>query len=363
MADSCYFPLPTQVAQIDARWLTAALRQRTPDVTVIGFEIIEVIDTTTTKLRIRLQLNDAGKRAGIPDQVILKGGFKPHSREPAMAHMHEREVRGYRDVFPVVPLPHPACYFADYDPTGPQGIIIMEDLTTRGVTICHATRPQSFEQVALRLTYLARFHAATWDSEEIAPGRKWEELPDFFDVMRGFFARCSSRENWDRFMTMPRGVATTFRLRDRDWMRDSWDKVCRYSKTLPRCVLHGDVHLGNLYIEPDGTPGFFDTLASTGPGMLEVSYHISASVDIADRADWEGALVQHYLAELERNGVTPIGFDEAMHQYGVFLLYGLFIWQTTESHFQTEAVNTANCARMSAACLDHDLIGLMVALK
>ena len=48
-----------------------------------------------------------------------------------------------------------------------------------------------------------------------------------------------------------------------------------------------------------------------------------------------------------------------MRQYAIFLIYGLFIWQTTESHFQPEAVNTANNARMSAALLDHDVIGLL----
>lgn len=146
-------------------------------------------------------------------------------------------------------------------------------------------------------------------------------------------------------------------------MVDAWNAMHRYALGLPHCVLHGDVHLGNLYIEPDGTPGFFDTLASHGPGMLEVSYHISASVDIADRAGWEGALVQVYLDELARSGATPPSFDEAMRQYAMFLIYGLFIWQTTESHFQPEAVNTANCARMSAALLDHDVMGLLQALK
>lgn len=79
-------------------------------------------------------------------------------------------------------------------------------------------------------------------------------------------------------------------------MVDAWDRMVRFSQQLPRCVLHGDVHLGNLYTEQDGSPGFFDTLASRGPGMLEVSYHMSAAVDQADRPRWEGALVKVYLA-------------------------------------------------------------------
>ena len=103
--------------------------------------------------------------------------------------MHEREVRGYRDVLPVLKLPSPACYFADYDTDRQQGIIIMDDLVARGVTFCHALKPQTHEQVARRLTALAQFHAKTWASAEIAPGGRWGDLVDFFDVMQDFFDR------------------------------------------------------------------------------------------------------------------------------------------------------------------------------
>jgi hypothetical protein len=127
-------------------------------------------------------------------------------------------------------------------------------------------------------------------------------------------------------------------------------------------VLHGDVHLGNLYVDVDGAPGFFDPLASRGPGMLEVSYHVSASIDAADRPAWEGELVGHYLDELRGHGVHPPRFEEAMRQYAIFLIYGLFIWLTTESHYQAETVNTANAARVSAAMLDRDTAALIAAL-
>jgi hypothetical protein len=349
-----YFPLPVTVEAVTAAWLTAALRQRNPGVTVNGIEVIDTVFTTCSKIRLRLDRDQAARDAGIPELLIVKGGFQEHGR--VLCHMHEREVRGYRDVYPVIPLPHPACYFADYDPQAKQGIIIMEDLVAKGVEFCHATKPQTFRQVADRLSVLAGYHAATWASPELEPGGKWGDFVDFFDVMQGFFDDKSSPENWQRFITAPRGVAASTRFHDRDWMLDAWRKVVNYGQRLPHCLLHGDIHLGNLYIDVDGTPGFLDTLASRGAGMLEVSYHISASVDVADRAAWEGALVQHYLSELARHGATPPSFEEAMEQYVIFLLYGYFIWLTTESHYQPEAVNTANTMRMNTAMLDHDML-------
>jgi hypothetical protein len=359
-------PLPTAIEEITPQWLTTALRMKYPGVTVRNVEVLDIIRSTCTKIRLRLDLNEEARRAGIPELVVLKGGFEPHSRQlGSLGAMHEREVRGYRDVLSVVKLPSPAMYFADYDADRMQGIIIMEDLAARGVTFCHALKPHTHEQVARRLTALAQFHAKTWaspDSPNFAPGGKWGDLEDFLLACKPFFDVKTSPENWRRFVSSPRGAASSIRFHDREWIVDAFDRVSRFAQTLPHCVLHGDTHLGNLYIDPDGTPGFLDTLASRGPGILEVSYHVSCALDVADRARWEGALVQHYLDELVRNGVDVPGFDEAMRQYGVFLLYGYFIWITTESNYQTEVVNTANAARSSAAMIDHDIVNLIEAL-
>jgi aminoglycoside/choline kinase family phosphotransferase len=271
-------------------------------------------------------------------------------------------VRGYRDIFPEIPLPSPACYFSDFDAARGQGIIIMDDLAARGVTFCHALKPQSPEQVARRLGVLAKFHAASWDSDALRPGGKWGDLADFFDVMRGFFERYSELAVWQGYVDLPRGAATSVRFHDRDWLVRSWGRLTAYAQQLPHCILHGDIHLGNLYIDTDGTPGFFDTLASRGPGMLEVSYHVSAALDSAERPGAEVALVQHYLEELRRAGADAPTLDDAIRQYGIFLLYGHFIWMTTDAYRQTEAVNTANAARVSSAMLDHDTIGLLEGL-
>lgn len=345
-------PLPLMLEQIDAEWMTRALRTRAPGVSCRAVEIVEVINGTCTKIRLRLDLDDAGKAAGILENVILKGGFEAHSRE--MSHVHEAEVRGYRDLYPFVDLPVPSCYFADYEEDAQQGIVVLEDLRVRDVEFCSALRPQSFEQTQARLSALARFHAQTWESRELAPGGRWQGMPEAEPTLRAYMDQYLLKpEEWRRFVLSARGAATSVHFHDLQRVIASFDKLVTLSRRLPACVLHGDTHLGNLYHNADGSPGFLDSLPGRGPAMMEIAYHLAGALDIADRRRWEGPLIQHYLAELHRHGVAAPDFDDAMEYYAAFLLNGHIIFMVNESFYQPEAINTAYTARFSAAMIDH----------
>jgi hypothetical protein len=350
-------PLPTTLEEITAEWLTAALRTKAPGVTVRGVEVLDMNRGTCTKIRLKLDLDEAGRAAGVPEQVILKGGFEPHSR--AMGFMHEQEVRGYRDVLPVLKLPAPACYFADYDEERLQGLIVMEDLTLRGVAFCNPLVPHSFEAVARRLEVLAAFHAQTWASPDFAPGRRWGWATDTARQFLTYFDATFPPDVWKAFVDSPRGAAASVRFHSRDWMIEALKALVRLSDRLPHAMIHSDTHLGNLYVDRDGEPGFFDSLAGRAPPMLEVTYHMGGALDEADRPRWEGALVQHYLEALKANGVDAPGFDEAFFQYRCFLAYGYAVFIINESVFQKEAINTAYTARFSAAMLQHDTADLL----
>jgi hypothetical protein len=272
------------------------------------------------------------------------------------------EVRGYREVLHTLKLHSPACYFADFDPARQQGIVIMEDLVARGVTFCNPLQPQTHDQVARRLSSLARFHAQTWNSPGFASGGPWswtdDWMPSFVIHMRQYLEPAI----WRGFVQSPRGAAASVRFHDRGWMSEALERMSLLSQRLPRCVAHGDTHLGNLYVDPDGTPGFFDSLPQRGPALLEVAYHMAGALDPADRRRSEGALLQHYLDELGLNGVDPPRFEDSLRNYAAFLAYGYCVFLINESYYQSEAINTAYTARFSAAMLDHDTIGLLQAI-
>ena len=170
-------------------------------------------------------------------------------------------------------------------------------------------------------------------------------------------------ELWEKMIALPRGAAASVRFHDLGWMKTTLDRLGRFAKRLPTVLIHGDTHLGNLYVDTDGEPGFFDSLPHLATPMYEVSYHIAGALDPADRRAHERALVSGYRDELRRCGIDPPPLDALMHQYGCFLANGYAIFLVNASEFQPEAINTAYTARFSAAMLDHDTIGLIAGLE
>jgi aminoglycoside phosphotransferase (APT) family kinase protein len=160
-------------------------------------------------------------------------------------------------------------------------------------------------------------------------------------------------------MAMPRGAAVPMILHDREWMAGALAKLEAYHKQFPVCIVHGDTHLGNLYIEPDGTPGFLDAQTNRGPWQFEVNYHLIVALDMLDRRQWEKPLLVRYLEALRSHGVDAPSFEEAWEAYRRETAYGYFIFAINENEFQTEAVNTAEAARFACAAIDHDTVRLL----
>lgn len=347
MSKASVYPLPLAPEAITAEWLSAATGHR-----VEHAEVTEVILGTSTKIQVRVE------SPALPASIIVKGGFEDHS--PMMKEMYANEINFYRHIAPALPIHTPTCWFAGSDPTSHQSIVIMDDLAARNVTFLHAQRPESYAAVERRLGALARFHAASWNDPGLAPGGRWDWVVDrFSDWSMVYAERYLKPEVWQHYCESPRGAAISVRLHDVAWMRRSLTEFASIQQTGTMCIVHGDTHLGNLYVEADGTPGFLDSQPARGSPFMEVSYHVVCALDLADRRAWEKDLLRHYLAELTAAGVAAPGWDEAWLRYRQFIAYGLFIFLINETRFQTEAINTAYAARFGAAMLDHEVLDLV----
>lgn len=348
-------PLPLTFDELDGEWLTQALETQAPGAVVNHFEIVDVVHGNCTKVRLRLDMNEAGRRAGIPETVILKTGFESHSRAAGFAL--QVEPMAYRDIMPTSGLNGPRCYFADFDGERIQGATIMEDLGNRNVTFGTPLQARSQDDIAATLSLLAHYHSQTWGCADFAPGSPLDWVKTAAPFTRPVPRSWLEAVNWDQFLEMPRAAAFSTRFQDRLWAIDALNRVEILSRQVPNCVIHGDSHIGNVFFEPDGTPGFYDITPRRAPAMGEVCNHIVLALDMADRPRWERALVQHYLDELGRRGAADVpSLDDAMRQYSVFLVetYGTVI--TNRAAVMAESWITAYAARCSAAMLDNDTI-------
>lgn len=362
---SAPFALPTAVGEVDEALLTRMISDARPGVEVTRAELVDQVPGASTKLWFRLAYNDVGQAQGLAASVVLKGGFEAHSR--SMAFMHESEARFYAEVAPITPMTTPACYFAGVDRHAGQSIVVLEDLGRKAVTFCRAHQPLSYPQLARFLDAQARYHAHWWDSPQLADGGEFDWiLPQLRNLAEGGYRsrvlqpELWAPETWSRFLALPRCAAIPRALHDAARLRQALMNLGERQAVMPVTLSHGDTHLGNLYIDREGQPGFLDAQIRRSTWTQDVAYHMVAALDIEDRRRWERALLAHYLGRLEAYGVRAPAFDEAWLAYRCEIAYGLFVWMLNDNAFQTETVNTYVAARFGAAATDHDSLALLL---
>src|SRR3546814_9190384 len=102
---------------------------------------------------------------------------------------------------------------------------------------------------------------------------------------------------------------TAYEMRISDWSSD----VCSSDLTL----LHGDTHLGNIYLLPDGRAGLLDwQLVVRGHHMHDVNYIVTTALSIGDRRNHERDLLAYYLDRLKAHGVAAApDLEESWTEY------------------------------------------------
>ena len=79
----------------------------------------------------------------------------------------------------------------------------------------------------------------------------------------------------------------------------------------PRTYVHGDLHIGNVFLDGDRV-GFLDWgLSKTSTHLRDVSYFLTMSVDVEARRANERALLETYLGALASAGGAKIDLERA----------------------------------------------------
>jgi thiamine kinase-like enzyme len=120
-------------------------------------------------------------------------------------------------------------------------------------------------------------------------------------------------------------------------------------------VIHGDPHIGNLYLDGARQPSFLDwQLVQRGPWYLDVGYHIASALEVEDRRRSERDLVRHYLDHLTAAGIGVSTEEDVWLGVRRGILHGFYLWGITLK--VAPAITSALLTRLGTAAADHDAL-------
>ncbi len=342
-------PVPDTLAELlSPAWLTDALGLRFPGIQVTAVRQGPVISRVATNVRFQIERAPGGP-GGVSQNLCGKGYFTPAGHAFRQAGVPEAYF--YRDLAATLGLRTLRAVYADIDPAGRNGVVITEDVVAQGATFLDARSAYSPEQAAESLAQLALLHGASWGVPTVADaGWLSPRLADYLEV-RGV---ADIRVNFDG----PIGAAVPVEVRDADRLVESYRALAAATRDArPQTVIHGDPHVGNVYLDGAGRPSFLDwQLVQRGPWYLDVGYHLASALSVADRRSSEEDLVRHYLDRL-RAAVADRGFeaptwDDAWRGIRRGIVHGFYLWGITLK--VDPAVTSLLLERLGTAAADHD---------
>lgn len=338
--------IPRSPEGITASWLSEALHTD-----VAQARITKVIGGTATKILLALEYSDPG---ALPPTMCFKGGLGEHAAFMAQVGIYATEALFFRDEHRHSGVRAPEVYWADVDDEM-FGAVLMEDLSRPSVRFCDARTPLSSTEVASVLDTVAQLHAGRWNSPWLEATTWLEHFasPDskgraYFsmlgpDVIQGFIDQ--------RQTALPDELADAQRCIDLFW------GFVAGSRTGPQTVLHGDLHVGNVYFDGDA-PALCDwQVLGRGSPAFDVAYLMGSALTVADRRSAERELLSHYLQALGAAGVDDVPSDAEMWQlYRAHMAYGLFAWLTNLEVFQDGDIINEVLHRFGSAVIDLDTV-------
>ncbi len=341
--------IPASVDEITPSWLSDAL-----GVEVGAVEVLDAHSGTTGRAKIGVTSRD------LPDTLFVK--LQPFDEEQraflSMIGLGVSEAKLYAAVGDELPVRTPKVWHASYDERDGSFIMVLEDLEASG---CRFATPDDDDVLAVAeslVDELAVLHAAFWGQElpwlgthALTPGDSPEAQERM--SMGSMIVQSAIDQFADELPPEFRELGETYIARNRD-IGSLWNEG-------ERTLIHGDDHIGNLFV--DGTrTGFYDwAVASRYPGMRDIAYFLCNSLPTEIRRAEEGRLLERYRNGLEREGVT-LDSTVAQEQYRLFSIYSWISATTTYamgSRWQPVDVGRRATERTTQAIVDLDVLGLL----
>ena len=323
-------PLPHGRFTPDAAWLGSLLANKYPGVVAQSMEVVQLFDSHTTKLRVAVDWNEAGRAAGLPGNLCIKSNWSGMFDD---VDIHALEARFYHFLTDKLTANTAKCYYADWDDDGSaRGVIVLEDLIDRGGTFGHSTQHAGVDGVATALADLAKLHAGLWESRLITPeAAPWlptsMAVPVDYDQVRIMWHWIEENLKDPNF----RAIAPRHYLDDARRVERAYDRLVAFERAFdaPYCIILGDCHQGNTYILPNGERMWVDwQLGRRGRPWRDLTYFTVGSLTIEERRQNHRDLIAHYRDCLIREGATNVIDLDTIWKEQVprWVMYGIQAW-------------------------------------
>ncbi len=315
-------PAPTRLDQItDPAWLTGMCAARWPGARVSGVKIVETIVTQATK--IRLELDVEGQADDLPRNLCIKGILTATGAPPTASVV---ETLFYRDLASQVPVRVPPCIHAELNAAWDNGVIVMHDVIHAGGTFLSALKPFTPDETRESLEQIALLHAASWQGTALHD-QPW--ITRFLDQIGS--RPIMPLEALQAMLDGPKGEPLPASIRDASRLQRGLQALAVQIRERPACLVHGDAHAGNIYVDAQGSYGLVDwQILQKGEWAQDVAYHIAAVLSPEDRRVHERALLDHYRDRLRALGGPDLQAEEAWTRYRAAMVYGYFLWAITQ---------------------------------
>jgi Phosphotransferase enzyme family len=329
--------LPTTLeAVLDPEWLSQVLNDVEVTERVVDVRQVDSSQTLAQKVRFVATIESSdGTRRTRP--YCIKAHLDGSPGGTLMA-----EALFYRDLSERLEVRTPRAYYAGVDDLG-SAIIIMDDVVANGGHFLNAMTPYSLETTRDSLSQLARLHAPTWGFELV------RDL-DFLAPRAAAMADAFPVDALQALLDDGRGPDVAPELRDASNLIEAVKRTGAHELT---CVLHGDTHSGNSYLDADGRACWLDwQVVQKGNWATDISYHLATVLDVETRRSHEADLLRYYLDELQSLGAPAPSWDEAWDHYTLSFSYGYFLWVITR--ISSREVVLIHIPRLATALSDHD---------
>ncbi|OTB07493.1 hypothetical protein M426DRAFT_19836 [Hypoxylon sp. CI-4A] len=345
--------LPTVPEEVTASWLAGVLGTK-----IRSINIKKVVSGTASKLLVSVEYEDdadADKTTPRPTDLCLKGGFNPAfiQQVPWIVMIYQREVEFFNRIAPSLDhMEIPKSWWAGHN--AKQGIVVLDDLAVRGCEFGNPTEAWPVSRVRAGVEQLAALHAKTWNAKPA----DYPWLTSDYDQ-----ALLTLMKTYDAVVNSPGRPEIHDYLKDQERVTAVLKK--HYGSRNPkfRCLLHGDAHIGNTYLE-NGEPRFLDwQMIHIGSSFHDVSYFIGSALTIEDRRANEWELLDHYLATLHKFGAPAFSSkdEDVRVEHRKSYLVGVG-WLMCPYEMQPKECVHAMAARFSAALDDHKTLELVESL-